>query len=161
MVVASLVLGIIGTAAGLGALVWQVITWQLSGPVVTVDAAQGFPAYGPEVGDQVTIVTATNSGRAPVTVNSWGLRFPDGQKLVIPQPFPGSDALPHRLEPGSSGKWMVETIAVAETCQEHSVSYEELRAFVTLGNGRTISAREKGILLAAGYVRPKRSEGSG
>lgn len=72
MVVAGLVLGIIGTSAGLGALVWHLITWQLSGPVVKVDATQGYLTQGPELSDEITIVTATNSARAPVTVNSWG-----------------------------------------------------------------------------------------
>jgi hypothetical protein len=158
MVAAGLVLGIIGTATGLSALAWQVVTWTLSGPVVTVEASQGFPTYGPEVGDPVTIVTATNSGRAPVTVNSWGLQFPDGQTMVVTQPFPGSASLPHRLEPGSSGQWMIDTKAVAETCRRQGVSYEELRAFVKLGDGQTEVARRKGIQLGPGY--PWRDEGS-
>lgn len=99
---ASLILGIIGTVTGVGALVWQVITWTLSGPVISVSANQGFRTYGDQLGDQITIVTATNSGRSPVTVRSWGLRFPDGHTMIFREPFSGSATLPHRLEGGAS-----------------------------------------------------------
>jgi hypothetical protein len=103
MEIAGLILGITGTATGVGALAWEVITWRRSGPVVSVDVLQGLPTYGDHVGDPVTCVTATNSGRAPVTVTSWGLELPDGQTMFVQDPFPGSDALPYRLEEGASG----------------------------------------------------------
>src|SRR5262249_51913784 len=85
--VTNLIFVIVGTAAGVGALMWGVITWRRSGPVVTVDVNQGFPAYDDHVGEPITCVTATNSGRAPVTVTSWGLRLPDGQTMFVQQPF--------------------------------------------------------------------------
>lgn len=43
MEVAGLILGIVGSATGIGALVWQVITWNRSGPIVSVTANQAFP----------------------------------------------------------------------------------------------------------------------
>src|SRR5262245_44789962 len=129
MEIASLMLGIIGTATGVGALVWEVITWRRSGPVVAVDVTQGLPTYSADVGDPVTQVTATNSGRAPVTVTSWGLELPDGQTIFVQQPFPGSDILPYRLEEGASGTWRIETIQVTETCRAHGVDYADLRGF--------------------------------
>ncbi|MDB4898123.1 MAG: hypothetical protein JWN15_4385 [Firmicutes bacterium] len=151
MAIASLILGIIGSVTGIGALAWQVITWNRSGPVVKVTASQGFPVYGDDLGEQITIVTAENSGRSPVTITSWGLRFRDGQVMVIRRPLPSSDPIPHRLEAGASGSWHFETVALAETCKAHGVNYEDLTAYVKLGNGKTIDASRKGILLGPGF----------
>jgi hypothetical protein len=153
--VTNLIFVIIGTAAGVGALTWGVITWRRSGPVVAVDVNQGFPAYDGHVGDPITCVSATNTGRAPVTVTSWGLRLPDGQTMFVQQPFPGSDRLPYRLEQGASGTWSVETIQVAETCWAHGVNYADLRGCVNLATGQTVYARRKGIQLGPGYPWPK------
>lgn len=92
--VASLILGIIGSVTGIGALAWQFYTWARSGPVITVSTSQGFPVHGNRLGEQTTGITARNSGRAPITVNSWGLRLPDGQNMVVLDPLPGSAGLP-------------------------------------------------------------------
>lgn len=151
MGIAALILGIIGTSTGIGALAWQVITWQRSGPVVAVDVIQGLPTYGDHVGDPVTCVSAVNSGRAPVTVTSWGLELPDGQTMFVKHPFPGSDSLPYRLEEGASGAWRIETIEVAEMCQAQSIDYADLRGFVRLANGKTVYAQRKGIQLGPGF----------
>jgi hypothetical protein len=151
MAIAGLILGIIGTATGIGALAWEVTTWRRSGPVVTVDVLQGLPTYGDHVGDPVTCVTATNSGRAPVTVTAWGLETPNGQTMFVQHPFPGSDTLPYRLEEGASGTWRIETIGVAKTCEAEGVDYGDLRGYVRLGNGRTVYAQRKGIQLGPGF----------
>jgi len=158
MEVAGLILGIIGTVTGVGALAWEVITWRRSGPVVTVKVIQALPTYGDHVGDPLTSVTATNSGRAPVTVTSWGLQLPDGQTMFVQQPFPGSDTLPYRLEEGASGSWRVETIQVAETCRVQGIDYADLRGYVNLANGKTVFAQRKGIQLAPGFPWPKAAE---
>jgi hypothetical protein len=154
VVAASLILGVVGTITGLGALAWQVIIWQHSGPVVAVSAIQAIPTYGDHLGEQLTCVTARNSGRAPVTVSSWGLRFPDGQVMVIRQPSAPSDLLPYRLEEGASGSWYIETAAVAETCRAHGVDYDDLTAYVNLANGQTVDAKRKGIQLGPGFPWP-------
>lgn len=149
--VTALILGIVGTVTGVGALVWQVITWKRGGPVVTITATQAFPTYGDQVGEALTCVTARNSGRAPVTVSSWGLRFPDGQVMFIRQPFAGSDQLPYRLEEGASGSWFIETAVVARTCQEHGVDYADLTAYVSLASGPSVDAKRRGIQLGPGF----------
>src|SRR5258706_14281869 len=158
MAIASLILGIVGTVAGVGELGWQVIAWHASGPVVTVSAVQGLPTYDGRVGDPVTCVSAVNSGRSPVTVTSWGLRLPDGQSIFVPEPFPGSDQLPYRLDDGASGTWRADTAAVVETCNSHGVSYEDLHAYVTLGNGRTVLADREGIGLGPGFPWKRQDE---
>ena len=65
MEVASLILGIIGTVTGIGALAWQVVTWSRSGPVVTLIARRS--------GRYEAEVIARNSGRGPVSVESLGV----------------------------------------------------------------------------------------
>lgn len=155
MDVANLIFVVIGTAAGVGALAWGVITWKHSGPVVAVKVLQGLPTYGAHVGDPITCVTATNSGRAPVTVTSWGLELPDGQTMFVEQPFPGSDTLPYRLAEGTSGTWSMESVQVAEASRVRGVDYADLRGFVKLGNGKTVYARRKGIQLGPGFPWPK------
>ncbi len=65
MEVASLILGIIGTVTGIGALAWQVVTWTRSGPVVTLIARRR--------GRYEAEVIARNSGRGPVSVESLGV----------------------------------------------------------------------------------------
>jgi hypothetical protein len=152
--VASLIFGVVGTVTGIGALMWQVITWRRSGPVVTVTANQALPAHGDQLGEPLTSVTARNSGRAPVTVSSWGLRFPDGQTIFVRQPFAGSNQLPYRLEEGASGSWFIETGAVVETCKAHGVDYADLTAYVSLADGRSVDAKRKGIQLGPGFPWP-------
>jgi len=68
MEVTTLVIAIIGAVTGLGSLAWQVVTWGQGGPVVAVTARQSFPAFGAHLGDPHMSVTASNSGRSPVTV---------------------------------------------------------------------------------------------
>lgn len=156
MAVASLNPGSIGalTGVGAGALVWRVIRWRRSGPVVTVKVNQAWPSSGDHVGEPITSVIARNSGRAPATVTSWGLRLPDGQTIAARKPFPGSDKLPYRLERGASGIWGIETIQVAETCRARGVDYADLRGFVSLADGQTVHAQRKGIQLGPGFPRP-------
>jgi hypothetical protein len=79
----STALSIIAIVLSVTSLGWQVISWKLSGPVVKITANQALPTYGPELGDPHVCVTARNQGRAPVTVNGWGLRFPDEQKMAM------------------------------------------------------------------------------
>ena len=123
--------------------------------MVTVEVNQGLPTYGDHVGDPVTCVTATNSGRAPVTVTSWGLELPDGQTMFVQQPFSGSDNLPYRLEEGASGTWRTETIRITEAAREQGGDYAGLRGFVRLANGKTVYARRTGIHLGPGFPWPQ------
>jgi hypothetical protein len=156
--VVSLILGVVGTVTGIGALAWQMMTWRRSGAVVTVEANQAFPTYEDHLGEPHTSVTARNSGRSPVTVSSWGLRFPDDQVMFIRQPFAGSSPLPYRLEQGASGSWFIETAAVVETCKTHDVDYTDLTAYVSLADGRTVDAKRKGIQLGPGFPWPSEAK---
>jgi hypothetical protein len=151
MVVTSFILGIVGSITGVLGLGWSVVTWRRSGPVVRVTVKQAFPTYADHLGEPLICVTAQNSGRAPVTISSWGLRLPDGQTMMITEPFPLSNALPYRLEEGTSGSWYTDTLRVVEACKAHGVDYADLIAYVDLGNGQSVDAKRRGIQLGPGF----------
>jgi len=88
MEVASLILGIIGTVTGIGTLAWQVVTWTRSGPVVTLIASRA--------GRYEAQVTARNSGRGPVSVESLGVTV-NGQRRGPATLGPDSDEIHCRL----------------------------------------------------------------
>jgi hypothetical protein len=154
MVITSFILGIVGSITGVLGLGWSVIIWRRSGPLVKVTVKQAFPTYGDHLGEPLICVTAHNSGRAPVTVSSWGLRLSDGQTMMITESFPLSSALPYRLEEGASGSWYTDTLRVVETCRAHGVDYDDLIAYVDLGNGQSVDAKRKGIQLGPGFPWP-------
>ena len=141
------VLAIIAILLSLASLAWQVVSWRRSGAVVSVTATQTLPLYGNrnQPGDWHVDVTARNSGRSPITVNSWGLRMPNGQTMVMPGNLSWSASLPHRPEPGANASWFIATEDVKRTCAEHGVRYQDLVAYVKLADGRTINAGERGI----------------
>src|SRR5579862_7627185 len=97
------ILSIAALVLAVASLGWQMLTWRQGGAVVTVTATQAMPTYGhgpdTQVGDPHVNVNAANKGRSPVTVKTWGLRFPDGRTIAIMEPLTWSTPLPHRLEP--------------------------------------------------------------
>lgn len=124
---------------------WQAWTWLRAGPVVSVAVAQSLPVYRNSAGEWHTTVTATNKGRSAVTVSSWGFALPNGRTLYTANPAPWSEKLPHRLEPQSSANWHVDTDEIKQACSEHAVRYQDLRAWVSLGNGTKSHSRKTGI----------------
>jgi hypothetical protein len=136
------IMAIVVSCASLG---WQVVSWRQSGAVVTVTARTAMPTYGDRVGDPHVQVTAANKGRSPVTVKNWGLKLPDDRHMAIMDHAPWSAPLPHRLEPGADASWYVLTKAIVESCQHNGIRYQDLIAYVDLGDGRTIDAKEPGI----------------
>lgn len=152
MAVAALILGIVGALTGVAALAWQVLTWRQGGAVVTVTAFQAFPTYGDQLGEPHVNVTARNSGRSPVTVNGFGLQLPDGRTMVVSSLPSWSSPVPHRLEPGADGSWYIPTAEIARFCADNGIKQQDLIAFVRLADGRTTSAKQRGIGLAYEYA---------
>ncbi|MGI5214962.1 hypothetical protein [Plantactinospora sp. CA-290183] len=141
------VLSIIAIVMSAASLLWQVVSWRRSGPVVTVTVAQSLAAF-PTGAEWFTSVTARNTGRAPITVTGWGFQTPDGGSVVQLRPVAWASPVPYRLEPGSEGSWLMATDDVQGTSAERGVRYQDLRAFVRLADGRTVTARRRGIGLA-------------
>jgi hypothetical protein len=136
---------VVAIVLSVASLTWQIVSWRRSGSVVTVRVAQFFPVYDQGLGDLYTSVTAHNSGRAPVTVTGWGLRLPSGGTIVMTRNLPWFSPLPYRLEAGAEGSWAISTDDVRASCAEHNVRYQDLRPFVKLGDGQTVTAKRRGI----------------
>ncbi len=118
-------------------LSWQAVTWVRSGPVVTVAGdwdSSGNPGF-----------TVRNRGRAPVTVNEWGLRH--GQiRIRLPEGLVReSPPLPHRLDQGASATWRIEQGAFKGFCNAQSLDERQLVPFVSLASGKTVRARYPGF----------------
>ena len=104
MAVAGLILGIVGTITGISAIVAQVITWKLSGPVIIV--------RGLWEGEQPSI-KVWNRGRAPVSVDELGIyvgfgpvtRFSRTHYRLHPDLLEGQAKLGHLLAAGTSATW--------------------------------------------------------
>jgi hypothetical protein len=143
------ILSITAIILGGASLGWQVLTWRQSGPVVVVTATQAFPTYGhgasSSIGDPHVDVSAQNKGRSPVTVKNWGLKLADGRNMAILEPASWSAKLPYRLEPGDSASWYADTESVKRSCAANGIRYQDLIAYVSLGDGRTVQAKHSGI----------------
>jgi hypothetical protein len=133
MEVASLILGIIGTVTGIGALAWQVVTWTRSGPVVTLIARRS--------GRYEAEVIARNSGRGPVSVESLGV-IVDSRRRGPATLAPESDEIHCRLEAGDSAFWLVDARAEVTAPTRSKRASSSLGFFLSLGNGRTIISNE-------------------
>lgn len=133
MEVASLVLGIIGSVTGIGALTWQVFTWTRSGPVVTL-IARRHGRYEAEV-------IARNSGRGPVSVESLGV-IVDGQRRGPATLAPESDEMHCRLEAGDSAFWLVDARAEVTTPTRSKRVPSTLGFYLSLGNGKPATSNE-------------------
>jgi hypothetical protein len=91
--IAALVLSVLS-------LGWQIWTWRHAGALVHVTANQSLPVYRGEVGTPHVQIAATNKGRGPTTVTSWGLRMPDGNDMTVLYQLPWSSPLPFAIPPG-------------------------------------------------------------
>ena len=136
MEVASLILGAIGTAAGIAALAWQLIAWRRSGPDVRVTGNVPIPYVG-RTG--MVRVTAWNKGRSPVSVISCGLQDLPGDVFFPGEPTSGSDQLPFRLEQGARGSWLIR---VPEDIDRFPL---RMRAYVRLADGEPVADKHPGL----------------
>jgi len=93
-------------------LVWDVIKFRFSGPVITGEAKANWESYGiPETeGHSLTILKISNNGGRPTTINSWGMYwYPAGSNLksakgrrgfVIRGGLAGVGKIPSIIRPG-------------------------------------------------------------
>ncbi|MGA5472537.1 hypothetical protein ACPCUK_27660 [Streptomyces arboris] len=139
----SVVIALVALVVSLISLGWQIITWLRSGPVIKVKGHSSIAVVDGNAGEVHLSVTAVNRGRAPATVTGWGLRLPNGSS-VVPQSaqLPGTNPLPHRLEPHAEASWHVPQTAVEEACRTHHVELSQVRPFVDVsGRGQVLGKR--------------------
>ena len=141
---APLIVSVVALVFSLASLIWQAWSWYRSGPVVTLKTSWAYGVGGLDGGTWVG-VTAHNSGRVAAQVTSWGFETPHGSQLVIPVPLPISKPLPYTLEAHSDGSWYMGVAELEAACAAAGTRIENLRAHVTLGSGKKIRARSRGI----------------
>jgi hypothetical protein len=73
--------------------------WRDKRRVVRVSASRGFPVIGPDLGPEMIVLEAVNSGNQSVNLKSAGFRFPDSRQAILPQ-AQGTVRLPYELKGG-------------------------------------------------------------
>jgi hypothetical protein len=126
----ALILAIIGIVLSVASLGWQAWTWSRSGPHVVVTAANTWPVYAGQLGAWHVSVTATNNGRAPITIDGWGFELPDKSDFIEMRPPAWATTLPYRLEPHSHASWMMEVDDLKSSCAGRGVTVADLRPWV-------------------------------
>jgi hypothetical protein len=153
--VAGLILGIIGTVTGLGALAWQVTVWRRDGPVVALAAARASYSSG------MIEVKAVNSGRGPVTVERLDVPLRDGRAWPILEKITDQH-LPHRLEPAASATWDIDGRKIGMMLQnisrEHVDPDQPVMIRAVLGNGKPVTVEITALLPPAGRQDPSGTE---
>ncbi|MFF7985447.1 hypothetical protein ACFZDK_41125 [Streptomyces sp. NPDC007901] len=166
MDVANFVIALIGLIAAVASLVWQAVTFVLSGirPQCkmmhgAINPGRQYATY-PIVGrtlrlpgsvvaqgftEEALFVTVHNAGRLPFSVKSWHLVLEGGVSTgVLNNPF--GPALPHRLDVGEEATWAIEMsqaqqVADAWRSQRGGVSVPAWME-VQVGNGKTYRSKE-------------------
>ena len=140
--ITTLVIAVLGLAAALLSLGWQVASWLLSGPRVRAGISPGIATMTDgSIGPPCIAVEARNVGRAEASVAMWGFKLPDGGTFV-PAMTPGTwwgQSLPVTLSGGHAATWLVDIASLVEARTQAGLGEVDVRAFVTLGSGKIVS----------------------
>lgn len=161
---ANFVVAVLAVALAIISLLWQAITWRLSGGMAKVNLFLGaidstgsayitVPAKY-SIGEmerlkrqgfsrKVAILTVWNTGRLPITVHGWQIEFQKRYKILQTSFVMGPD-LPFRIDIGESGTWAVDLqkIAAISSALESSAGSKsvKIRTAIKLGDSRLIRA---------------------
>ncbi|GAB2731733.1 hypothetical protein [Streptomyces bullii] len=141
---ASLLISIGALLVSVIALVWQFISWLRTGPVIQVRTHYAIPVIGGEMStEEFLAVSATNRGRSPATITSWGLLLPGGATTAADSaPLPGVEALPFRIDPYAETSWYIANHEVERICHVRGCRRSDIRPFVIVsGQGRKTGKR--------------------
>jgi len=67
---------------------------------IKVTISAGYLTHGPDLSDEMFVLSASNPGHRAVTVTSVGIRLPDGRQMVFP--YPEGPQLPYHLTEGTN-----------------------------------------------------------
>jgi hypothetical protein len=175
MTAATLIVAVVGVVLAAGSLIWQAMTFVLSGPRVrvtleaglagpggvmvgpleayTIDGRAALEAQG--YTERVVVVRAINDGRSRARVDYWLILF--GNQASFSNPLdPRNPELPYRLEPGESAIWLVRVAdldALQRKFVDRSAYASLIWAVVRLGTGRESISRGC-LLFRDGEVHP-------
>lgn len=150
----------LGLVLSLIALVWQIVSWQFTGPRVKVTATRGW-LLPPGETVPLVIITVRNVGREPVAVQSWGLvgekeptgsvvtRFHNrgtgwhGEQFTYPNPQPWQGpSVPYTLAGNHQVTWSVIKKEVSQSLAERAQEGKRHKAYVDLATGKRCHSRE-------------------
>ena len=107
--IVTLVIAVLGLVAAAISLVWQIVSWRLTGPVVKVSVSMGVLVGVSGPGHAIISITARNVGRSNVSIGAWGLRLPNGERLIVPIPEAwAGPRVPYTLMGGHSESWRMD-----------------------------------------------------
>jgi hypothetical protein len=176
---AAFVIAVIGLALAALSLGWQLASFLLTGPRVKVRLREGVRSpltgaamIGPlsmytERGREaleargqtqhVLIVTVTNTGRVPTTVDGWSVSFGNRVEYSGPPGDPAAPPLPCRLEPHAGEHWCApiddDLRPVLDDFVDQSDAARTARAHARLQTGAEVSSRERIVLARDGTIR--------
>jgi hypothetical protein len=150
----TLTVAILGLALALVTFVWQTVTFRLTGPVIQLRAGVGkvFP-----INEDVVNATASNTGRAPVQISTWGFcylkrrarhffrRRRVGTALFVASGMAGSPRPPVTVEGGHDVTFWADRDALAREMPE-APRRSTLHAWVALATGK--------VMYSPGLERP-------
>lgn len=146
--ITTLVIAVVALALSVAALVWQIVSWWLTGAIVKV-ATRLAVGVGPMIGGvKMIAIDVRNVGRSPVSIEQWGLSLPAAKmQLVIPAPLPWmGPTVPLTLEGGHSKTWYMSIDEVRNALLQSRLSEGKVFAAASLGNGRQVVAK-KGVVV--------------
>jgi hypothetical protein len=88
---------------------------------VKVWLSYGMLTNGPELSENMLLLSAANAGHRTVTLTSYGFRLPDGRQLVAPVPQ-GNASLPCELTEGKSCMFWMSVQEVSQQLKRNGFS---------------------------------------
>lgn len=167
--VITLSIAVAGFGLALLSVGWQAATFFLSGSRVRVSLQRGADGRGqrllmPADGwgdrqranaaaqgltDEVVGIEVRNAGRLAINVDSVAAKFGPKLGMAYMQPdWPGNEALPFRLEPGSSQSWAVPLVPIRAAIAAVGWTESELLMSAGLGNGKIVRTKERTTVAA-------------
>lgn len=157
-------------------LVWQALTFFLTGPRVKVRLAEGLraphggvliapPSIYTESGraaleadgytEHVLAVSARNAGREPISLSRWSLRFGNSAVFTYPGGV-GNPPLPHRLQPAADVMWLAsleDVVPYVANFVDQGQHARTVRGEVDDALGKTTVSRQRIIVSPDGETQ--------
>lgn len=145
-------IGILGVLVAI--LAWRRPEGVREGGQLNVEVSNVFPIFtqldgSQRAGERLVAVTLNNPTAHPVKVTWWGFRL--GRKgptmFVTEPPVHWEPPVPHVVAAHDSASWHASPAQLRQAVAEKRVRYKDFRAFVSLADGRTITAKKRGVPL--------------
>jgi hypothetical protein len=114
--------------------------------LVRVEVANMFPVFdepdgSQTLGDHLIGVTLRNGSERQVRAVGWGVQLPGDRKLVARvRAAAWEPTLPHWVQASDHATWHLEADEMRTQARAHDLDFTKMVAYVSLADGRTISA---------------------